>query len=188
MARPLEFDLDTVTDRALIAFWQRGYDGCSIADLTAACGINRQSLYNTFADKLGVFQAVLARYSLRLDAALAPLYAEGAGLAELRAFIEASLAMQHQTNSGACLLVITAFSPHVHDPAIAAAVMGGADKTRAAFSHVLARHSHDPKTAAAYLYVVLSGLSALSRTGGNPTDVDAALSLALETLTLTERP
>jgi TetR/AcrR family transcriptional regulator, transcriptional repressor for nem operon len=165
-----------------MAFWQRGYDGCSIADLTKACGINRQSLYNRFTDKNGVFLAALARYNTRLDQALAPLADPGAGLAELRAFLQTSLAVQHQANSGACLLVITAFSPHIADPRIFAAVQSGADRTRSAFQQVLARHCKDPAGAAAYLYAVLSGLSALSRTGGGAESIGAALTHAFATL------
>jgi TetR/AcrR family transcriptional regulator, transcriptional repressor for nem operon len=188
MARPLAFDIDAVTDRALLAFWQRGYDGCSITDLTQACGINRQSLYNAFTDKHGMFQAALARYLDRLDAALAPLAQPGAGLTELRAFVEGTLALQHQTNSGACLLVITAFSPHVADPAIGAAVRTGADRTRTAFRQVLLRHCNDPDAAAAYLYTVLNGLSALSRTGGSADNITATLTHVFATLSPKDQP
>ncbi len=182
MARPLAFNPDDVVDRALLAFWQRGYDGCSISDLTKACGISRQSLYNTFTDKHGLFQAVLSRYVKRLDIALAPLLHPRAGLAELRAFMAQTLALQHQMNSAACLLVITAFSPHVSDPAIGAAVRLGATRTRAAFRAVFARHTGDPDGNAAYLYAVFGGLSALTRTGGSVAEIEAAVTLAFATL------
>jgi TetR/AcrR family transcriptional regulator, transcriptional repressor for nem operon len=188
MARPLGFDIDRITDLALMAFWQKGYDGCSIADLTKACGINRQSLYNSFTDKHGVFHAALARYNLRLEQALAPLHAESAGLAELRAFLQTSLSLQQHSNSGACLLVITAFTPHAADPQIFAAIRSGADQTRAAFRQVLARHCKDPAGAAAYLYAVLNGLSALSGTGGDADSIDTALTLAFATLNPTDPP
>jgi AcrR family transcriptional regulator len=186
MARPLTFKIDDVTDCALAAFWRLGYDGCAISDLTAACGINRQSLYNTFTDKQGVFLAALVRYNQRLEAALAPLFADDADLASLRAFITHSLALQHQMHSGACLLVITAFSPHITDPAIAQAVAAGDARTRDAFCCVLKRQMPQPQAGAAYLYTVLSGHSALSRTGGSPADIDAALALAFTTLTASE--
>ena len=60
--RPREFDQDEVLDRALDVFWRKGYEGASLADLTAAMGINRPSLYAAFGDKEGLFRAALDRY------------------------------------------------------------------------------------------------------------------------------
>jgi len=63
MGRPLEFDLDEALDGALEVFWSKGYEGASIADLTAAMGINRPSLYAAFGDKAALFQKAIARYT-----------------------------------------------------------------------------------------------------------------------------
>jgi AcrR family transcriptional regulator len=182
MARPLAYDPDLVTDRALGLFWRLGYDGASISDLTAACGINRQSLYNRFTDKRGAFRAALARYSELLDRALAPLASPGAGLPELIAFIRQTLALQQSMDTGACLLVITAFGPQIADPDIRQTVEEGAARTRAAFAAVLARAGTPDPAAADYLYAVMTGLSALSRTGG-AARIDDTLTLAFRTLT-----
>ncbi len=189
MARPLAFDPELVTDRALAAFWRLGFDGCSITDLTEACGINRQSLYNRFTDKRGMFVAALARYCERLEQALAPLADSAAGLDDIAAFILAALAQQQAMHSGACLLVTTAYSPQLDDPDIRRTVEQGASRTRAVFRDVLARGGlPDPVASADYLYAVMSGLSALSRTGAPMTAVHSTLDLALETLTPKDRP
>jgi len=63
MARPREFDEGKVLDRALATFWEHGYEGTSIADLTAAMGINRPSLYATFGDKESLFRRAIERYA-----------------------------------------------------------------------------------------------------------------------------
>lgn len=62
MARPQEFDSDTVLDHAMHVFWQKGYDDTSIQDLVTATGLNRGSLYNAFGDKAQLFAAVMERY------------------------------------------------------------------------------------------------------------------------------
>lgn len=64
MARPKEFDRDAVLDRAVELFWAKGYEATSIGDLTEHLGIGRQSLYDTFGDKHGIYVAALDRYRL----------------------------------------------------------------------------------------------------------------------------
>jgi AcrR family transcriptional regulator len=61
--RPREFDVDQVLDRAMRVFWQHGYEGAALSDLTAAMGINRPSLYAAYGNKESLFEQVLQRYS-----------------------------------------------------------------------------------------------------------------------------
>jgi AcrR family transcriptional regulator len=62
MGRPRSFDLDRALDRALHVFWQKGYEGTSLSDLTRAVGVNRPSLYAAFGDKEALFRKALDRY------------------------------------------------------------------------------------------------------------------------------
>jgi AcrR family transcriptional regulator len=62
MSRPREFDVDRAVDAALHVFWQKGYEGTSLTDLTEALGINRPSLYAAFGSKEGLFLRVVDRY------------------------------------------------------------------------------------------------------------------------------
>ncbi len=60
--RPREFDQDAALVAAMRVFWEKGYEGASLADLTAAMGINRPSLYAAFGDKEELFRKALERY------------------------------------------------------------------------------------------------------------------------------
>ena len=62
MARPQQFDTDTVLDKAMQVFWKKGFDDASVQDLVDATGLNRGSLYNAFGDKAQLFAAVMERY------------------------------------------------------------------------------------------------------------------------------
>jgi len=63
MARPKAFDRDTALQRAIALFRDKGYAGASTDDLLGAMGIGRQSMYDTFGDKRGLYLAALERYN-----------------------------------------------------------------------------------------------------------------------------
>jgi AcrR family transcriptional regulator len=75
MGRPRAFDRDKVLDQALHVFWERGYEGTSIADLTEAMGINPPSLYAAFGNKETLFREALDRYEARRDEIMAEAFA-----------------------------------------------------------------------------------------------------------------
>jgi len=67
MGRPRTFDMDQALDQALQVFWEKGYEGTSIADLTEAMGVNPPSLYAAFGNKEKLFKKALDRYETRRD-------------------------------------------------------------------------------------------------------------------------
>jgi AcrR family transcriptional regulator len=63
--RPRSFDTDTALDRAGEVFWRLGYQGASLAELTAATGLSKPSLYAAFGDKAALYLQCLQRYGTR---------------------------------------------------------------------------------------------------------------------------
>ena len=62
MGRPREFDLDQVLECALHIFWEKGYEGASMADLTQAMGITKPSVYAAFGNKEELFRKAFDSY------------------------------------------------------------------------------------------------------------------------------
>ena len=60
--RPPAYCHEQALDKALHVFWQRGYEGASMAELTAALGMNKPSIYAAFGNKEELFRKALARY------------------------------------------------------------------------------------------------------------------------------
>jgi AcrR family transcriptional regulator len=60
--RPREFDRDEALERARDAFWARGYEGTSMADLVAALGIASARIYAAFGSKEELFKEAIAHY------------------------------------------------------------------------------------------------------------------------------
>ncbi|PNQ99923.1 TetR family transcriptional regulator (plasmid) [Azospirillum argentinense] len=75
--RPRAFDRDEALAKAADTFWRLGYEGASIADLTAAMGITPQSLYAAFASKADLYREALEWYQATVGASTAATLEEG---------------------------------------------------------------------------------------------------------------
>jgi AcrR family transcriptional regulator len=63
IGRPRGFDADAALERAMRVFWEQGYEGASLTDLTQAMGITRTSMYAAFGNKEDLFRKALERYT-----------------------------------------------------------------------------------------------------------------------------
>ncbi|MGV9796543.1 TetR/AcrR family transcriptional regulator [Mycobacterium sp. NPDC003449] len=62
IGRPRGFDADEALERAMLVFWEMGYEGATLAELTGAMGITRTSMYAAFGNKEQLFHQALQRY------------------------------------------------------------------------------------------------------------------------------
>ncbi|MFK8905675.1 TetR/AcrR family transcriptional regulator [Streptomyces sp. YS-3] len=63
IGRPRGFDADQALERAMLVFWEHGYEGASLANLTDAMGISTTSMYAAFGNKEELFRKALERYT-----------------------------------------------------------------------------------------------------------------------------
>lgn len=108
VGRPKKFNRDDAVNRAMNVFWNKGYEGASMKNLTEAMGINSPSLYAEFGDKHGLYLETIDRYAN--DDGCAPLVAletEPDIAKAVRAFFEAvaTYATHHESGATGCFLV-----------------------------------------------------------------------------------
>jgi len=69
--RPRAFDRAQALHKAMLLFWEKGFQGASMSELTAAMGINAPSLYACFGSKEALYREALALYEAGDGAELA---------------------------------------------------------------------------------------------------------------------
>lgn len=60
--RPRKTDPDAVLDTAMKAFWERGFEGTSMNDLSTLTGMAKPGLYANFGDKEAIYAKAMERY------------------------------------------------------------------------------------------------------------------------------
>ena len=174
MARPPKFDRDEALGCAMKVFWEKGFDGTSISDLTAAMGISPPSLYAAFGDKQSLFDAAVDLYEQ--DAVLSPaLKAATARDVAEQIFSRAVDLYTRPAHPRGCMVIA--------DPTLQDRRRSGKDAIvrrlrRAKRTGDLPADS-DPRALADYLDLVLRGMSSKARDGATRAQLRAAADIAL---------
>jgi len=191
MGRPREFDEQAALDAAMRVFWEKGFEGTSLDDLTAAMGINRSSLYSTFGDKEELFQRVMVRYGegpmSYISEALAHSKARAVIEALLRTTVEFLADPKHPRG---CLSLQGGLACGSGVESVKQAMVSWRTSALAALQRRLQRAKQegdlprdvDPKDLARYVLVVVNGLGVQAANGATGPEMKRAVELALRTL------
>ncbi|MEV6364140.1 TetR/AcrR family transcriptional regulator [Nocardia asteroides] len=187
--RPRGFDRDVALRRAMEVFWERGYDGASMADLTAAMGINSPSLYAAFGDKEALFRAAVELYG-RTDGShtARALREEPTAYAAIAAMLHDNIAAY--TDPGlppGCMVVLSGATYTSRTAPVRAFVADARKHTTAEIAARLdrgvtegdLRPDTDSAALAAFYSAVLFGLSIQARDGADAAELAAAADSAL---------
>ncbi|RFP18474.1 MULTISPECIES: TetR/AcrR family transcriptional regulator [unclassified Duganella] len=104
--RPRTFDAETALDKAMKVFWEKGYEGSSLPELTEAMGMNRPSLYAVFGNKENLFRLALERYGASHDPLFNAALAQPTARAVVEHFLRGNADAQTESeNPHGCLVI-----------------------------------------------------------------------------------
>ena len=174
MPRKKEFDVDTALNRAMEAFWARGYEATSLNDLLDCMQIQRASLYNAFGDKHSLFLDALRRYdTIYRQAKIEKFLKMPSPRQAILSYFEdvVTAVVEHGSRNG-CFLINTALELSPHDTEVAEVVRKAFRDMEHKFFHKMiekGRATGDidksvvPTSTARALLGLLIGLIVLSR-------------------------
>ncbi|MFG2971700.1 TetR/AcrR family transcriptional regulator [Streptomyces sp. NPDC048331] len=185
--RPRSFDRDAALDKAMTAFWERGYEATSIADLTASIGIGAPSLYAAFGDKRKLFGEVVAVYGSRYADFVGVAFAEEptARAALGRILREAAEIYTDPAHPPGCMVISAAVNTTSDEVAEALRERRNANlelfesRIRADVATGALPADTDARALARYVGAVLQGMSQQSRDGASREELAAVAERAL---------
>ena len=119
-------------------FWEHGYQAASMKDLLEAMEIGRQSLYDTFGDKRGLFLASLELYyEHAMESVVSRLSDPNGGLSSIEEYFEMMCDHMRARPCRSCLIINTANELAPRDPEAAAIVRRFIDNLKEAFAAAL---------------------------------------------------
>src|SRR5690348_9869420 len=119
--RPKSYDPVQALARVTETFWDAGYSGASLEDLTGAASMNKPSLYGAFGNKHALYMATLEGYREMGRSAMRAVLAREQTLVDaLRGVYSGALDIYMAGEHGArgCFLIGTAATEAVLDPKV----------------------------------------------------------------------
>lgn len=168
VGRPREFDEEVVLECAMDAFWKKGYEATSLADLCSCTGLHKGSLYQTFGDKHQLFMRSLERYAEEEFREVASVAFESdSPLENIRAAV--TRICDDVGNEKGCLLINSLVELAPHDPEVKLALQAVGEKRVRFMTDLIGkaqqageiRQGHDPAKLARQLMVMLAGSAAM---------------------------
>nr|WP_307544006.1 TetR/AcrR family transcriptional regulator [Streptomyces sp. V3I8] len=188
IGRPRGFDTEEALQRAMVVFWEHGYDGVSLTDLTRAMGITKTSMYAAFGNKEDLFRKALERYAEGPASYSASALRETTARDVAAAYLAGSVRASTQDGCPAGCLGVQGFLAAGHlGPSAADALAAWRNDNRAHLRDRFRRAvdegdlpaGTDPDTLARYLMTMANGIAVQAATGATRDELQRVADAAL---------
>lgn len=186
--RPREFCLDAALAAALGVFWSKGYEGATMAELTAAMGITKPSLYAAFGNKEQLFRKALDLYEAEKLAYTREAMAQPTARAVAEHFMRGAIAAQTSScDPKGCLGVIGATACGAEAESIKAEVIKRRESSAAALLERFRQAERDgdlhtgvtPEALAQFLFTLLQGMAVQAGAGATAAELEGVLATSM---------
>lgn len=181
MARTREFDETRALDAMGEVFWRKGFEGASYADLMAAAGLGKGSLYAAFGDKVALYRATLKRYVDVEIKALAGLLndRERSALGRISATYDYAIAaVEDRADRRGCFLCNAGVDMAAHDAEVEKIVQDAFAAACGAYE-AAGRAAGGVNGVGDHLFAVFLGLRVMAKAGAPATTMRQAKEAAL---------
>ena len=170
------------------AFWAKGYEATSMADLCNCTGLHKGSLYQAFGDKHKLFMNALKHYAdteFREVAAVA--FQSASPLENIRAAVDKI--MEDAGSQKGCMMINSMVELAPHDPEVRTALQGFATQRIRVMADLIGKAQEmgeisskmEPKKLAQQLMMALAGGAALVKGFVPAEDIRSALHDLIDT-------
>lgn len=190
--RPRSFDKDDALEKAMHVFWEKGYEGTTMADLIESIGMKAPSIYAAFGNKDAIFKEVIKTYlPIVVEGQLAALNSSSEIYESVEATLKACVNLYtSEDNPHTCLVMTAAINTAPGHEEHVRALRILREKYKAAWQKRFEQAKFDkqladdanPSELAEYFTTLIQGMTIKAKDGASKDSLDATVKLAMQVL------
>ena len=190
--RPRSFDKDNALNKAMYVFWEKGYEGTTMADLIQSIGMQAPSIYAAFGNKDSIFKEVVKNYlPIVVEGQLAALNSSSEIYEAVEATLRACVNLYtSEDNPHTCLIMTAAINTAPEHNEHIEALRSLREKYKTAWEKRFERAKFDkqleydanPSELAEYFTTLIQGMTIKAKDGTSKESLASTVKLALKVL------
>ena len=189
--RPRTFDRAEALKKAMLVFWEKGFEGTTMADLIAAIGMKAPSVYAAFGNKDALFREAVELYKGQVEQGPLKALSESTSILDaLESSLSESVKMLSGPEASSCLIMAGAINcapehqEHVQHLRDLRSGYKGALRKRfvQAIEDGQLNEGTDPDELAEFYFGFIHGLALRAKDGSTKKQLQSSCKFALQVL------
>lgn len=189
--RPRTFDREVALKKAMLVFWEKGFEGTTMADLIAAIGMKAPSIYAAFGNKDALFSEAVELYKGQVEQGpLKALHESPHILNAIESSLAESIKMLAGPEASSCLIMAAAINcapeHQEHVQHLRNLRAGYKEALNNRFAQAIEDgqliEGTDPDVLAEFYFGFIHGLALRAKDGSTKKELQSSCKLALQAL------